>query len=58
MDNVGIVVEDLDAAIAFFTELVLGAVYWLSRRSLRRYTLPLRAELDRCLAGLEEQGGS
>jgi hypothetical protein len=40
------------------TVLVLGAVYWLSRRSLRRDMLPLRAELDRCLAGLEEQGGS
>jgi catechol 2,3-dioxygenase-like lactoylglutathione lyase family enzyme len=25
MDNVGIVVEDLDAAIAFFTELGMGA---------------------------------
>ena len=39
------------------TVLVVGSAYWLSRRSLRRDLLPLRAELDRCLAGLEEQGG-
>jgi hypothetical protein len=36
------------------TVVVVVATYWLSRRSLRRDLLPLRAELDRCLAGLEE----
>ncbi len=36
------------------TVLVVGSAYWLSRRSLRRDLLPLRVELDRCLAGLEE----
>lgn len=40
------------------TVVVVVAVYWFSRRSLRKDLLPLRAELDRCLAGLEENGGS
>ena len=53
--------ESPAAPLAFvfpITVFVLGTAYWLSRRSLRRDLLPLRAELDRCLAGLEEQGGS
>lgn len=45
-------------AIVFpLTVLVIASAYWLSRRSLRRELLPLRAELDRCLAGLGENGG-
>lgn len=38
------------------TVVVVVATYWLSRHLLRRDLLPLRAELDRCLAGLEEKG--
>ena len=40
------------------TVVVVVAVYWFSRRSLRKDLLPRRAELDRCLAGLEENGGA
>jgi hypothetical protein len=44
-------------AIVFpITVLVVAFAYWLSRRSLRRELLPACAELDRCLAGLEENG--
>lgn len=44
-------------AIVFpITVLVVAFAYWLSRRSLARDLLPARAELDRCLAGLEETG--
>jgi hypothetical protein len=53
--------ESPAAPLAFvfpITVLVVGAAYWLSLRSLRRDLLPLRAELNRCLAGLEEQGGA
>jgi hypothetical protein len=46
-------------AIVFpITVLVVAWTYWVSRRSLRRELLPRRAELDRCLAGLEENGGA
>jgi len=38
--------------------IVVVAVYWFSRRSLRKDLLPLLAELDRCLAGLEDNGGA
>jgi hypothetical protein len=42
-------------AVVFpITVLVVAWTYWVSRRSLRRELLPRRAELDRCLAGLEE----
>ena len=44
-------------AIVFpLTVIVVAAAYWLTRRELRKELLPLRAELDRCLAGLEETG--
>lgn len=46
------------ALVSPISVLALGAAFWLSRRSLRRDLLPLRSELDRCLAGLEERGGS
>jgi hypothetical protein len=46
-------------AVVFpITVLVVSAIYWLNRRSLRRELLPLRAELERCLAGLEADGGA
>jgi catechol 2,3-dioxygenase-like lactoylglutathione lyase family enzyme len=45
MDNVGIVVEDLDAAIAFFTELGLA----LEGR------MPIEGEWSGCVTGLHGQ---
>jgi hypothetical protein len=44
------------AIVSPLTVLVVALAYWLSRRSLRRELLPRRAELDRCLAGLGEEG--
>jgi hypothetical protein len=46
------------AAVFPLTVLVVAFAYWVSRRSLRDELLPLRAELDRCLAGLEENSGA
>jgi hypothetical protein len=49
----------ITVAVVFpITVLVVAFAYWVSRRSLRNELLPLRAELDRCLAGLEENGGA
>lgn len=46
-------------AIVFpLTVIVVAAAYWLNRRTLRNEMLPMRAELDRCLAGLGEDGGA
>lgn len=42
MDNVGIVVEDLDAAIEFFTELGLGLCPHPSSPRLLESTTPIR----------------
>jgi hypothetical protein len=46
------------AAVFPLTVLVVAFAYWVSRRSLRDELLPLRDELDRCLAGLEENSGA
>ena len=46
------------AIVLPLTIIVVAAVFWLNRRTLRQEMLPLRAELDRCLAGLTDEADS